>query len=74
MAKYGWKVSACMHTPATTTRAPIGARRKMSSMMPGTPIASKTTAGVVPSNGDPLAGSTVVVAPVLSASSRRRAE
>src|SRR3954465_9057757 len=37
-----------MHTPTTTTRDCAGAQRRMSSRIPGTPIASNTTEGVVP--------------------------
>ena len=74
MPKNGRTVSGCMHTPATTTRAPIGARRNTSSMTPGTPTASKTTAGVELSNGEPSAGSTVCAAPIATASSRRFGE
>jgi hypothetical protein len=38
--KKGVIVSASMHTPTTVTRVPVGAARRTSSMIPGTPIAS----------------------------------
>src|SRR5579884_3844485 len=43
MATAGRMVSGSMHTPATTTREPIGAVVMMDSMTPGTPTHSKMT-------------------------------
>src|ERR1700677_1930982 len=60
-----------MHTPATTNRVPGRARNKTSSMIPGTPTASNTTAALTVSNGEPSAGSSTWCAPIVAANSRR---